>query len=88
MLEVEDVVWGEFDADGLSHTWTNPDDRVETLQAEVAGIAAAAADSGEGRSEALVRMWQAALRASGEDPGRAQIQPGEVRARITEPWFC
>ncbi len=88
VLEVEDVVWGEFDADGLSHTWTHPDDRVETLQAEVAWIAAAAADSGEDRSETLVRMWQAALTASGEDPGRAQIQPGEVRARITEPWFC
>ena len=86
VLDVDDVRWGGFDSEALSHRWANPDRSVDELQAVLASIAARGA--GMDRRQTLVEMWRSALEAVGGDPEIAQIAPGEMRARITEPWFC
>ncbi len=85
-LDLTDVEWGSFDPSALSHRWLNPDPRVEDLQSAMAAVAATGTD--DERLGILTSMWRIALEAAGRDPSAAQIAPGEVRARITEPWFC
>lgn len=88
VLGLDGVSWSGFDPAALSHTWEHSDPRVDALQAEVAALASRAADDGSERSRTLEDMWRLALATAGRDPSAAQVAPGEVRARITEPWFC
>lgn len=80
----------EYDATALSYRWHSQDPRSDRLQTELAGIAAAHADSGRDPLETLVEMWAVSLDAAGDDPAEAQIPAGATagRPRMTEPWFC
>lgn len=85
----------EFDAERLTYTWTNPDPRVEALQAEIAGIAeSAAAHTHGGPLEPVevtfAKVKRAAQRAlTGRDAMPSiGVRPGDVVPGLTESWFC
>jgi radical SAM superfamily enzyme YgiQ (UPF0313 family) len=90
ILDVAAEQMGPYDPVALSYQWQSADTRSDRLQAELAAIASAHADSGRGPLETLVEMWAVSLDAAGDDPGEAQIPAGATagRPRMTEPWFC
>lgn len=83
-----------FDPEGLTHTWTSPDPRVDALQAELAAITEAAAGSHDSTAEPVeqtfARVKRAACRAlSGHDePVTVEPQPQRPVPGLTEAWFC
>jgi radical SAM superfamily enzyme YgiQ (UPF0313 family) len=76
----------------FSHAWSHPDPRMDALQAEVARLVAAAAESHADDAETFERVRTLADRAAGAATPRvrgAPIHLDRVRPpRLTEPWFC
>jgi radical SAM superfamily enzyme YgiQ (UPF0313 family) len=86
---------GAFEPERLSFSWTNPDPRVDALQAEIAAIveSAASTDDGAGRPSPVVafaRVKRAALAAlTGRDSEVAvDVQHRAHVPGLTEAWFC
>lgn len=86
---------GPFNDNGLTYSWTNPDPRVDALQAEVAEIAKAASATTHGRAEppevTFAQVKRAVLRAhTGKDapPVVIRPQPRTCVPGLTESWFC
>jgi radical SAM superfamily enzyme YgiQ (UPF0313 family) len=90
ILDVAAAQMGGYDPVALSYRWQSENPRSDLLQAELAALAAAHADSGVDPLETLVEMWGVSLDAAGDDPAEAQIPAGATagRPRMTEPWFC
>ena len=93
LLEVvEGSTWlGDFDAVGLSYTWTHPDSRMDRLQKEVMGIVEAGSRVGRSRRDSFSDIWNAAHRC--EAPGRpvpplTWVRPPVTVPFLTEPWYC
>jgi radical SAM superfamily enzyme YgiQ (UPF0313 family) len=91
---------GPYDDEGLSYGWTNPDPRVDPLQAELATIVEQAAtdltcdDSAQQHHDhdlaTFARVKAAALAAlgRGDEPVTVAPQPETPAPRLTEDWFC
>lgn len=84
---------GDFDPQALTYRWTNPDPRVDALQARVAEIAARAkgcAQHGERSPAAFALIKQAVREAAGGVPVPAEPVPTAVKPvpGLTEDWFC
>jgi radical SAM superfamily enzyme YgiQ (UPF0313 family) len=86
---------GAFDEERLTYQWTNPDSRLDDLQAEIAGIVEDAAgceecDEAESYETTFLRVKQAALRMLAGDLGEIKLrpQPSKPVPGLTETWFC
>ena len=86
---------GAFDAERLTFEWTNPDPRIEALQAAVAAIAeeAASACTHQRRDDPLetfARVKRAAVAALGGRASTVSVapQPRGAVPGLTEAWFC
>jgi radical SAM superfamily enzyme YgiQ (UPF0313 family) len=83
---------GELVEDAFSYRWTHPDPRLDALQAEVARVVEAAAESGEDAALTFDRVRRLADAAAGvapHPPVAARLRPDRPRPpRLTEPWFC
>ncbi|MEE8422430.1 MAG: CUAEP/CCAEP-tail radical SAM protein [Dehalococcoidia bacterium] len=91
---------GPYDDEGLSYGWTNPDPRIDPLQAELASIVEDAAtaltcdDSAQQHHDhdlaTFARVKAAALAAlgRGDEPVTVAHQPETPAPRLTEDWFC
>jgi radical SAM superfamily enzyme YgiQ (UPF0313 family) len=85
LLRRPDLHLDRYDAEALGWTWHNPDPLVDALQEELAGIAEAAAASGEPVEDTFGRVCQAVgiPVQVGAGPGRTGRRP-----RLSEAWFC
>lgn len=91
---------GPYDDEGLSYGWTNPDARIDPLQAELLSIVEEAAtalscdDSAQQHHDhdlaTFARVKAAALAAlgRGDEPVTVAPQPETPAPRLTEDWFC
>jgi radical SAM superfamily enzyme YgiQ (UPF0313 family) len=83
---------GPVAPEAFSHAWAHPDPRMDRLQAEVAGLVAAAVEAREDDAVTFDRVRAAAARAADLAPPPSAGHPGgpgRRRApRLTEPWFC
>ena len=80
---------GALDPAAFSYRWTHPDQRMETLHADVSALVADAA--GEDPAATIARLHTlAAQRAGRAYTGGVHLPPPErpIPARLTEPWFC
>jgi len=69
-----------YDADGLTWNWRHPDERMDSLQADVAALAE--------RGASFAEIKQAACRALGAQPWDDMPAPHLHRPGLTEDWFC
>ena len=95
---------GGYDPELLTYTWSAADPAVDDLQAEVASIVKAGAESGAPVAATYLGVravaTAAARRADGRglepdgcgdltcDPAAIEMGSTEGRPRLTEPWFC
>lgn len=89
----DDGLLGSYDADGLSYSWTNLDDRLDRLQAEVAAVTAESAghdcDAGGDATAMFTRVRAAAWRTlAGTEPPPLPPRERRVVPGLTENWFC
>jgi len=84
---------GALEQETLTYRWTHPDPRMDSLQAAVADVvAAAAAEAGEDAGRTFDRVRRRADEAAGR-PAHAsladRLEPTRARPpRLTEAWFC
>ena len=86
---------GAFDAERLTHEWTNPDPRVDALHTRLSAIVEEAAarhdhDSAGDTLEVFARVKGATLEALGRPAHDLEVapQPRGVVPGLTESWFC
>ena len=69
-----------YDSDGLTWNWRHDDPRMDSLQAEIAGLAE--------RRASFAQIKQAACRTLGQAPWPDISAPHVHRPGLTEDWFC
>ncbi len=80
---------GPFDTQALTYTWSNPDQRMEELQAEIASLVGAAHDCGSQGSTTFAAVRNTAYRLlAGRVPSPLPARPPQVVPGLTESWFC
>jgi len=87
---------GPFDEKSLTHAWTHPDPRMDTLYDSVASVAEEATRMDEDPATTFARIHELAAAADGravtvtEQAGAiSPRQAGRVAPpRLSEPWFC
>jgi radical SAM superfamily enzyme YgiQ (UPF0313 family) len=79
---------GEFDAGSLVYPWRNADERLDRLSEAVQAIAADADAKKLSRSEAFVRIWEAAHAAAGVAAPELELGAGRAVPFLSEPWYC
>lgn len=82
---------GPLDEAAFTHTWHNPDPRVDNLQREVARIVEVAARDSEPPEETFATIKACAWHARGETPPpvfRKRNAPAGDPPKLSESWFC
>jgi radical SAM superfamily enzyme YgiQ (UPF0313 family) len=81
---------GRLVADAFYYEWTHPDPQMDTLQAAVTKVVAAAADRREDAGQTFQRVRTLADEAAGVAPRPMPTKAAARRRapRLTEPWFC
>jgi hypothetical protein len=80
---------GDFDRKALAYPWTNPDPRVDALQAWLESMIQAETKIGRGRQQIFAEAIQLADRAMGRAISDLEPLPDRVTIPyLTEPWYC
>lgn len=89
LLDLDDIhaYLAPLDEEALSYPWSNPDPRVDALQAEVQALVQG--DEGRARGEIFARIRDLAHTCAGlAAPSLPPPSQGRFTPRLSEPWYC
>jgi hypothetical protein len=84
LLELEDMLLGEFDPAALAWRWEHPDPEMDRLASNLQNLVRVGDKRGASRTELFEMIWK---RAVGVFPD-FHLEDRTTIPYLTEPWFC